>query len=96
VSRDLLDGLRSCISVLRYDEEPSLRWSIDNIDDDIRVFFGYYLEIVSEPVLFSIESVWWMEIDYCDSEIRGKCENLITLFPVESSLWSGHTDDMDT
>lgn len=92
---DLFDRLRPRISIFRYDIEPGLRWSIDDIDGDIWVFFCNHLEIFSEPILLTIQSVWWVEIDDLDSKIVCEREDLIALLFVQSSCRSSDTHDRE-
>lgn len=94
VSSDLLDRLRTRISILRDDKEPRLRRSIDDRDSDIGVLLAHKSEILSEPLFLTIEAVGRIKIYELDPEIFCKPEDHIDEFLIHLPLWCSDTRDM--
>ncbi len=92
---DLLDRLRASIAVFGNDEEPSLRRCVGHSDCDLWIFHLKNSEVFSEPVLFFIEAMWWMEIHERYSQIRCDGEDFINLLLGHATFWSGDTEDVD-
>jgi hypothetical protein len=89
----LLDRLRASITIGRDDEEPSLRWSIDDIDRDIRVFAREGFESFSEPLFLFISSLRGGEVHDTHSEEICELEYFYRLFLCDASCWCCHAHD---
>lgn len=93
IPSDFLRNFRTSISILRNKEEKCLRRCINNGYLNIRISTLHFGEILSEPVLMRIETMWWVEIHKLNTERIRHFHDFLNQLLRHAPLWGCDTDD---